>query len=198
MHEYHAVFGAVGVCVEIVSAIPYFRDIFKGNTKPHIFTWFGWGLVNTVVLVAQIVSGAGPGAFVTALISLSCFSAAFLALFYGEKHITKGDWACLIGSLVAIGLWIVTSNAFLAVIIVSIADLLAFIPTFRKAYWKPHEETLATFSLGAVRDVCAILALDSLLIVNWLYPATLLLSDSGFSLMLIVRRRQLDKAPQIE
>jgi hypothetical protein len=89
---------------------------------------------------------------------------------------------------------VITSDPLIAVIVVSIADLLAFIPTFRKSFHKPFEETLATFSLGAVRDVFGILSLQSLTVVNWLYPATLMISDSAFALMLVVRRRQLDKS----
>jgi hypothetical protein len=89
MPDFHVAAGGIGVIVEIISAVPYFRDIFRGKTKPHVFTWLGWGLVNSVVGTAQFFSGAGPGVFVTAVIGLSCYSAAFLALFYGEKTLRK-------------------------------------------------------------------------------------------------------------
>jgi hypothetical protein len=189
--EYHVLAGGTGVLIEFISMVPYFADIFRGRTKPHVFTWLGWGLVNTVVGTAQFVSGAGAGVLVTAMIGLTCYSVAILALFYGERNIVKSDWACLIGSIIAISLWALVRDPLIAVLIVCIADVLAFMPTFRKAFSKPHEETLSSFVLGGVRDVFAISALQSLDLVNWLYPATLLVSDSTFAAMLFIRRRQL-------
>lgn len=191
MYDYHVALATIGVGIEFVSMVPYFANIARGKTKPHVFTWFGWGLVNTVVGSAQFVSGAGAGFYITASVAAMCYLAAVLALFWGEKNITKGDWICLGASILAMILWGLASDPLIAVIIVTAADVLAFIPTYRKAYNKPHEETALTFGLGAIRNVFGILALESLRVVNWLYPASLILTDGAFTAMLLIRRRQL-------
>lgn len=191
MSDIRLLFGIVGIVIEVASMLPYFRDIFRGTTKPHVFTWFGWGLINIVVGSAQFVSGGGYGIFVTASVAITCFTVAGLALFWGEKNITKGDWICLGGSIISIVLWLFTSDPLVAVIIVTLADIIAFIPTFRKAYYRPQEETALTFGLGATRNIFGILALQSFAVVNWLYPASLIITDGAFTAMLLIRRRQL-------
>ena len=191
MYDYHVVASVIGVILELASMVPYFRNIFRGTTKPHAFTWLGWGLINSIVGSAQFISGAGPSVYVSITVALMCFAVAALALVWGEKQITKGDWVCLGGSIFAISLWYVTSNPLAAVVIVTIADVLAFIPTYRKAYYRPHEETALTFGIGAIRNVFAIAALQSLAVVNWLYPASLIVTDGAFTVMLLLRRRQM-------
>ena len=191
--DHYVIFGLVGVILEFVANIPYFRDIFRGTTKPHVFTWTGFGLINAIVASAQYISGGGAGVYVTATVSLVCFAIGILAIFKGEKEITKSDWGCFIGSISAIGLWVLTSNALAAVVIVTIADTLAFIPTIRKAYHKPNEETAMTFAISTIRNIFSLLALQSFTLVNWLYPATLLLSDGGFTVMLLLRRIRLER-----
>ena len=69
--EYHAALGFVAVAIGVIGYIPYYRDIFRGTTKPHPFTWVGFGLLNGVTFVAQIVTGAGPGAWVSAITTIA-------------------------------------------------------------------------------------------------------------------------------
>ncbi|HEY4487826.1 MAG TPA: hypothetical protein VI483_03635 [Candidatus Paceibacterota bacterium] len=187
-------FAAVAIVLEFVGIFPYFRDIFRGTTRPHVFTWFSWGVINTVVAVAQFTSGGGAGTAVTAVVALSCFSITLLAARQGNKDITRSDWVCLIGSLLAIGSWTITRDALTAVIIVTVADMIAMIPTVRKTYKRPTEETLSAWIISVFRNIFAILALQSFAVVNWLYPASLIISDAAFVILLIVRRRQLDKS----
>lgn len=195
MYDYHILFAGLGIMFEIIAMSWYFRSIVRGTTKPHAFTWFAWAIINCIVAAAQIVSGAGIGALVTVAVALGCFIASVLAFLWGEQHMTRSDCVCFVSSLVAIGLWTVTKNALFAVVIVSIADALAFIPTYRKAWRKPLEETAVTWSVGILRGICTVVALRSLRLVNWLYPLSLICTDAAFLLLLIVRRRELGSAP---
>ncbi len=191
IYDYHVVFGVLGVIVGLAGYVPYFRDIIVGTTKPHVFTWFVWGLLNAIAAAAQVVEGGGAGVLVTGFTSFICLVIAGFALFRGEKDISWSDWVCLFAALIGIVLWVLTKEALLAVIIVSITDTIAFVPTIRKAYHKPYEETASSYAIATVRSLLGLLALQSYAPANWLYLAAIFISDAGFTIMLLIRRRQL-------
>lgn len=185
------ILGVVATLIAFYSYIPYFRDIFKGKTKPHAFSWLVWFLLTAIGFVAQVQDRAGAGAWVTGFTAFVAFFIFLAAIYRGEKHITKSDWACLIGAFAAMGLWALTKTPLLSVILITIIDALGFAPTFRKAYHKPHQETMQTFTLSALKFVIAIFALEHYSVVTVLYPASLVLMNGLFVVMLMSRRRLL-------
>jgi len=191
MIDYYTTLSILGIAFGGARYIIYLRDMFRGTAKPHPFSWFVWGLMAAIVFFAQLSEGAGAGAWITGLVGAACLGISVLALYKGEKGITKSDWVCLLASIIGVVLWRLTSEPLLAVVIIVIADAIAYIPTYRKAFYKPHEEPAYTYFLAAMRSVFGVLALQSFTITNWLYPASLILTDGGFVVYLLVRRWQL-------
>lgn len=185
----------VATLIAIYSYIPYFRDIMKGKTKPHAFSWLVWFLLTAIAFVAQLSDGGGVGSYVNAFTAFVAFFIFVTAIFRGEKDITRSDWACLIGAFVAIGLWILTSQPLLSVILISVIDAIGFLPTFRKSYYKPHQETMQTFVLSSLKYGVAIFALENYSLITILYPASLILMNSLFVAMLVSRRKLMDNKP---
>jgi hypothetical protein len=183
--------GALATLIGLISYIPYFRDIFNGKTKPHFFSWFIWALLTGIAFIAQVVDDAGPGAWVTGLTAFICLLISILALRKGEKNITKSDWMCFLAALVGIVIWIKTNDPLFAVIVVTFVDAIAYIPTFRKSYYKPQEETLIKYELATLKFFIALFALQSLTVTTWLYPASLVLTNGAFVVMNIARRKKL-------
>ncbi len=190
MFDYKIFLGLVSVIISVACYVPYFKDIVKGTTKPHVFSWLVWSLLTGIAFFAQLTNGAGAGAWVTGVSSLACLAVAIVALRYGEKNITPLDWWAFGGALVSLGLWGVTANALLAVILVTITDALAFVPTFRKSYYKPDEETITTFALSALKFIIVLWAFEVYDLVVWLYPVALVIMNSSFVAMVLVRRRK--------
>jgi hypothetical protein len=191
MLDFKAMFGAVAVIIAFVGYVPYFIDIFKGKTKPHAFSWFVWGLLTGIAFFAQVVKQGGAGAWVTGFSSLVTSSIFVLALFKGNKSYVLFDWISLIAALVAMLLWWLTKDPLLSVILVTIVDAVGFLPTIRKGYLKPNEETISTFALSSIKFIFGIFALESFTFVNWLYPLSLVLMNGGFATLLFIRRKQL-------
>ncbi|MDO8495140.1 MAG: hypothetical protein Q7S32_01245, partial [bacterium] len=187
--------GVIAVVVGLIGYAPYFRDILNGRTKPHFFSWFVWALLGGLAFFAQVVGHAGPGAWVTGCTAVICLVIAILALKKGEKEITKFDWLCLAGALLGIILWIKTKNPFSAVIFITLIDSMAFIPTFRKSYNKPGEETAVEYALAALKWTIGLFAIESFSLVTWLYPAVLIITNSLFVMMVLIRRRVLASSP---
>ena len=128
------------------------------------------------------------GAWLVGAGGLACLLIFVFALFRGEKEIVLLDKACLVLALIGIVLWAITSNPLTAVILAVIIDGLGFVPTYRKAYKKPKEETLITYLLGGLGFVISISALQAISLTTVLYPASVVLTDSGFIAMVMLRR----------
>jgi hypothetical protein len=188
-YDHHAVLGFVAVVIGVIGYIPYYRDILRGTTKPHPFSWLGFGILNGITFIAQVVSGGGFGTWVTAITTISTFGIAILAFIHGDKGITIFDWICFAGALVGIIFWKLTSNPLWAVIIVTIADLLAFAPTFRKAFLRPYEETISLYALSVLKYAISLGALAVFNVTTALFPATLVISNGSFVVLLILRRQ---------
>lgn len=182
---------SISTLLALIGYAYYFRDIFRGKTKPHVFSWFVWGVLTTIAFVAQVVDGGGIGTAVTAVSALFCFVVTAFAIRTGERSFPLSDWLALFSAGVALVLWWITDDPLLSVILITITDAAAFLPTFRKSYHKPYEETLIEYFLAGIKFVFAIPALEVLTLTTWLYPASLLVMNLTFVGLLIVRRAQL-------
>ncbi len=182
----------VAILIGIYSYVPYFRDLFKGKTKPHAFSWFVWFLLTAIAFFAQVAGEGGPGAWVTGFTAIVALTITIAALKVGRQNIAMLDWWFFMGSLASLGLWAVTKNPVGSVVLISIIDALAFVPTFRKSYHKPYEETAITYSLSAVKFAIALAALTTISITTALYPLSLVLTNGLFVGMLVWRRKQFD------
>jgi hypothetical protein len=189
MADYKIILGAVAAIMTFAAHIPYFIAILRGTNKPHMFTWIIWTLLTVIVLAAQITGGAGPGAWSTAVVLIPCVLITALSFRYGEKNITKLDWAMFVAGLAAIPAWVMTSNSLWAVVIVTTIDALAFGPTFRKSWHKPHEENSTMYGVNIVRHSIALAALAAFTPVTALYPAMLVVMNTAMYGMLLARRR---------
>ncbi len=187
--DFRIFLGAIATIIAIYSYIPYIRDIFKGKTKPHAFSWLVWGLITVIGFFAQVSDDGGAGAWATGYSAIVALTIFILALFRGEKEITKSDWASLFSAFVAMGLWAITNTPLFSVILISLIDAFGFLPTFRKSYHKPYQETMQTYVLSSVKYAIAIIALSNYSIITVLYPASLVLMNILFISLLVVRRK---------
>jgi hypothetical protein len=191
MVDYKTIFGVAAVIIGLIGYIPYFRDIFKKKTKPHVFSWFVWGLLAGISFFAQITKGAGPGAWVMGLSAIICLVVSILAVFWGEKKITWSDWLAFIGALLGLVLWRLTNDPLLAVILVTITDALAFIPTIRKSYNNPYGEIMTAWVCYSLKFVIGLVAIQAYNVTTLLYPLALVVMNGSFTVMLYLRRKKL-------
>jgi hypothetical protein len=183
------VLAVLSVIIGTIGMVPYVVAIFRRQTKPHIFTWFVWGLISAIVTLVQFSKAGGAGAWAMAVIAASCLGVAALACKYGERNITRGDWLAFMAALLAIPLWYFTSDPFWSVLLVSLIDAVAFYPTIRKSWVKPLEESVFNFVCGNIRFLLAIFALEHFSLTNVLYPLTVVVLNTGFITMVLWRRR---------
>lgn len=187
------ILSAIAVALTFLAYIPYYRDIIKGKTHPHIYSWTLWCLLTILIVALQIKGGAGPATWITAAAGLLCVGVIVLSLKNGKRDITRSDTAVAILSLIAMGFWLIADQPVVSIVLVVIADLLAFVPTVRKSWNKPHTETLSLYVNNTIRFAIAVAAVKSYTLLAVLWPAAWVVANGLFSTMLIVRRKQTKK-----
>jgi hypothetical protein len=181
--------GIIAAALVFVAYGPYIRDIRRGKTKPHPYSWFVWGFITSIILALQISHGAGPGSYVTATVAALSFVVCFYGLKNGTRDITRLDTIFFALALVSIGVWLFAKRPTLSMILLVSIDMLGFAPTIRKAWNKPHEETLFTWSLNGFRHLLSIAAIQTYSLITLLNPVVWAVANITFSLLLILRRR---------
>lgn len=193
IYDYHSVIGGVAVLIGVGAYGLYFRTIFRGDTKPHLFTWLIFALIDGTVFVAQVLEGAGPGSWVLLLSVVENLVVVALALKWGEKHIAKSDWTSFIAALAGIMLWRLMNDPLIAVVIAVGINIAAAYPTFRKSYARPDEESITVWAIDGARFTLGMVALVTFNLTTALFPAAIVLTNTSLVGMILYRRRQLAK-----
>lgn len=184
---------AIGAALCVISYAVYIPGVIKGQLRPHLFTWTIFTILCAIGFGAQWNQSAGPGMWITALAGIFNGIIALLALKYGEKNIARSDWVCFIASLLAIPVWLLASTPLYAVIMISLIDVLAIYPTFRKSWMKPWDEKILSYFLVAVQFLLSVLAMNVLNVITTLYPLTIVVMNIGLITLLAARRKYVAK-----
>jgi hypothetical protein len=184
-------YAIISIIIGIVATYPYIRDVFRGKTKPHLYTWLVWGISAAIIFIAMLSDGAGIGAWVTGFFVIKCIVYCILALKWGEKDITRSDSVCLAACLLSIPVWMITNDPLYAVILLVAIEAIAFYPTFRKSWLKPGEETISNYNIGIIQSALSLLALQNYTALTMLYASSIIAQNFVFILYLLWRRRVL-------
>ncbi len=182
-------FGGIATAIAVYSYIPYFIGIYKGTTKPHSFSWFLWGILTVIAFVIQILNDAGPGAWVTGFTMIACLFIAACGIRHFHENVRPIDWGCLIFSLLAIPIWLITDEPILAVLMITLIDYVGTYPTIRKSWVAPETEVAQTYFLSSVKFIFSIFAMSDINFVNSFYPAALIVLNFSVVFLLLYRRK---------
>jgi hypothetical protein len=184
------IISTIAVILTFVAYIPYYRDILRDKTQPHIYSWSLWGLLTVLLVALQIKGGAGSAIWVTIAAGLLCIGVVILSLRNGKKDITTSDTVVAILSLIAIGFWLIADQPAISITLVIVADMLAFIPTVRKSWNKPHSETLSLYVTNALRFFLALAAVENYTYLSTSWILAWAIGNALFSIMLAIRQKQ--------
>ena len=188
------IIGALAIALTLIAFLPYIASTWRGQTRPHVFSWVIWGITTFIVFLAQLKDGGGAGAWpigVSGVITIGVAIVAYLKR--ADISITRLDTLFFIAAVSAVPLWYFTADPMWAVAILTVVDLLGFGPTLRKAFHFPHEENLTFFGLFLLRNLLVILALEHYSVTTLLFPAAVALACL-LLILLIGYRRTLNRA----
>ncbi len=183
------IFGIAAAIVAFFNYLPYLIGVIKKTLKPHAFSWIIWTLMTGVTFFAQLSDGAGAGAWATGATCVTLFIIAILSVRNGGYKITTSDKISFSGALLAIPVWIATSNPLWAVVIVTAIETLGFFPTYRKGFMRPYDESILAFMMTITKYSLALLALENYTAVTMMFPIALIVLSLGLVLELLWRRR---------
>lgn len=171
------------------SYIFYIKEIVKWGVKPHIFSWFLWSSIVLTWYFIQFQNWAWYWSLILLSDWILWLIILALALKQWKKDITLMDKIILILWLVAIYLYAVEEKAFESIILLIIADTLAYLPTFRKSFSKPFEESTSIFILWSIATIFWILAMDKVTFLTAWYQSAIFFINILLIFFIIIRRK---------
>lgn len=188
-------FGLAAVIVGVVSYGPYLWGMYRGRVKPHAFTWFLWGLLTAIAYAAQVSDGAGAGSWITGVSAVICLAISVAAWRQSRlANVVRADWYFFAAALAAIPMWLLTKTPLYSVLLVTAIDAIAYVPTFRKSWVWPDQESITTFALGTLKYLLSIVALPQQTLISSLYPWSLVATNTAFIAMTLFRRYRIKRS----
>jgi hypothetical protein len=183
------IFSIIAASLGVIGFIPYVKDIFLLKTKPHLYTWLIWTITQGTAVSAIWYGGGSWGALSLTVGTIFVIIVFLFSLKYGTKNITKSDTVILIAALGAILVWWQLDAPLISVIMVTIIDAVGYVPSFRKSYSEPWNETLVTWGIFAVSNIFAMLALSQYNFFTLPYLIVITVADLILLTICLVRRR---------
>lgn len=165
--------------------IPYGVDIARNKAIPARSARIMFTILLIVALVLQHDLGSGWALAVTIGEATGSIGILYLALQKGVGGLSRLDVVCYTLLLVAVLVWVTTQNAFVALHVAILADVVAFVPTVVKTWRWPESETPFFFAAGVIAPLLSIAAQPQITYAVALFPAYLSLVN-GVELGLIL------------
>ena len=192
--DFKFIIAIVATVLVVLGYVPYFRDILKKKTKPHLYTWLIWIITQGTATVALLYGGGKFGS-ISLIIGTILVLAIFLLSFkYGTKDITTSDKIVLVLALLAIVIWWQLDNPLIAVLMVSAIDGAGYIPTIRKSFKNPWSETLSFWVIMAAVDLLSLVANAEYNFLTVAYLTTLSVANVAVVFVCFFRRRVIQKS----
>ena len=184
-------FGLISIALTFIGYGPYFYSILKRRTRPHIFTWFVWVVIDGIAFAGQIASGSGAGAWSIGVSSVICLSIVVLCFKFGEKNIVRSDWVAFIVALGAIPVWSLTDDPLWALVLVTSINSVAGYPTLRKTYADPQSENLFSWSVHSIKGLIVFFAIETYSFATVIFPSAVILMNLSVVAIMLWRRRKI-------
>lgn len=190
MSNLKTIIGIIAIILTLASYARYIRDVVSKKTRPHVYSWFLWSFITMIAFFLQFSGKAGFGALVTLTVSLLTITIFLLSFFQGGKRdIVLADKIFFGLTLVALGAWLLAKQPVVSTVLITIVDLMTFLPTVRKSWANPFSETLSFYVINTFRFALTFFAIERYTLVTSLYPTTWLFVNGLFALMLFLRRK---------
>ena len=157
----------IGVLVTIIGYFFYFKDIFRGNTKPNLVSWFLWMLGPFIGVFFQIKAGVGLSVIPVFLAGFGPLIVIMVSLWNKNARwkINGLDIFCGVLALLALAFYVITHNLGTSMVFAIASDFFASIPTVVKSWKFPETESASVYFTGVFGNT-----LGLLIIKNWIFP----------------------------
>jgi hypothetical protein len=172
--------------LSLAAALPYIHDVVRGRTKPRLASWLMWSILPAVASAAAFATSQLPAAVLSLCIALQCALIVVLGYKHGSRVLAKLDVTCLVGALLALGLWGFLNSPAAAALTIVLTDFLAAIPTLRHSWERPYEETWLAFALSGTSGAVTLLAVNFALLTAVAFPLYIAVVDFTITFLILV------------
>ena len=172
--------GIISVIFGFATFLPYYRGMWRGTAKPHIFSWIPWTVTTGIAFFLSVTNDGGDGSWILGVQTLCCFAVLVYALRKGERRINIIDRITLTGTILVVLLYILTRNAILSALLATFIEILGYVPAFKSSYRKPHIEPELAYLFAAIGLIFSIGAIEAYSFVTLFYPVCLIIANFTF------------------
>lgn len=176
-----------------VGNISYLKDVVKGRVQPHPYTWFVWSIVSMTTFFGGLAKGAGIGALPTGIseaFTIIIFLFSLKYLFLGKvRHIRKVDNYFLAACLLGLIPWALTKDPTISVIVVVLIDIIAFVPTLRKAWTHPETEKPLLYEMNSARHILTLFSLRTYNVATMFHSIAMICTNTLMTFFLQRKKR---------
>lgn len=187
----HANFIILAILLRASGTLSYLISVLRGQTKPHMISWFFWGLAPMMAFFAQWQEQGtiSPQAWVTFALGLGPFLILGASLVKNKPDwsFTRLDIVCAILAATGLILWQLTDNPMLALVLGMAADLAAGIPTVLKAYRDPESEHAPAYFISTAAMVITLLTITEWSFFTYIFPLYMLSVNVLMSAILTIK-----------
>lgn len=168
-----SVFAALAFLFSIATYVPYTQAVLKSNARPTISAWISWWIVDIAILAGIMASGEMAWQLVAYIVGVIFVLGA--SIYKGcAGGWTRLDFICLGLVIVAVGLWAVTGNPRISIVITLIAMSIGTIPMLVNVWKNPTREPVFPWILVTIGGLFAVLAVQRWNIAAALTPLWML------------------------
>jgi hypothetical protein len=187
----HGVLGIMAGILLIPAFAIYVFSIFKGETRPNRATWWILALISTIAVFSYHGLGARDTIWLPIAYAAGYACIALLSLAYGDGPFSLSflDRISLAGGLAgAIMYWLIDSP-LLALLMVTLTELVALLPTATKSYSNPESENRYAWLLGTLASLLNIFAIGEWSFGIAAYPLWVFASNAVITYFLLRKKR---------
>lgn len=188
----HQFLGEVAGVISALAFIPYIVEAIWGKTKPNRATWAIWFLVWTIVCFSyRSASESHEAWWVTVSYMIGSLLVFLISLKRGVGGWEPLDLVCLTGALFGALLWWIFNSPITALIMNLAMDFLGLIPTLKKSWIKPKEESFSSWGLSTLAGVINLFAVSDWESFSTIaLPVYALAAVGSVWVILVIRRLQ--------
>ncbi|HYF04736.1 MAG TPA: hypothetical protein VEA59_01045 [Patescibacteria group bacterium] len=162
--------------------------MYRNKIRPHAITFLAWSIILGVNVLVQLASGVGESVSLL-IVNLACTGAVFAyCLKKGNTAHDKYELLCLMLAIATLVLWLAADNPLYSVLLSCVMDFFAFVPSFRKSYLHPHEDSALTFFISGLEYLFSFPAYKTFSFIVLAYPVWVLTIDMAYAAFILIRR----------
>lgn len=178
----------VAAVLAVVGNLPYLVDTVRRRIQPHPYTWLVWSIVSCITFFGQLQRGGGYAVIATGCAEVFTILIFLASLRNGFSDVRRIDTVFLVIALAGLVPWYLTKDPTASVVAAVGIDLVAFVPTLRKAWRSPASENPILYAMNVVRHVLVMASISHYNVATTLHSISMICTNTAMVSILLRRR----------